>query len=33
MRDAGESAEAIIATWEPGLTEFNARASAFHLYT
>ena len=33
MLDAGESAEAIIATWQPGLTEFNARASAFHLYT
>jgi uncharacterized protein YbbC (DUF1343 family) len=32
MLDAGEPAEAIIATWQPDLGEFVARASAFHLY-
>jgi uncharacterized protein YbbC (DUF1343 family) len=31
--DAGEPAEAIIATWQPELDEFVARSSAFHLYT
>lgn len=32
MIDAGESAEAIIATWQPDLDQFVTRAQAFHLY-
>lgn len=32
MIDGGESAEAIIATWQPDLDAFNKRAQAFHMY-
>ena len=33
MIDAGQSAEAIIATWQPGLDACIAHASEFHLYS